>query len=145
MQKLKKHAKAGNVLDMAKSTNHLAFDIVGTLGYGAPLGMLETESDVMALQENIHQGFWLLSNTGHYWGQARWLTNPTTQKIMEILGVPNFFAMFDKWTAEKLEARRKSEGKEEREDMLSHFLKIKAADGGPAHDKEVLMEALNLM
>ncbi|KAK4493587.1 hypothetical protein PRZ48_015254 [Zasmidium cellare] len=145
LQKLKKHAQAGNDVDMAKWAGYLAFDIIGTLGYGAPLGMLETESDVMALQENIHQGFKLMSNMGHYWGQARWLTNPTTQKVLEILGVPNFFAMFDKWTADRLEVRRKSEGKEEREDMLSHFMKIKAPDGGPADDKDVLMEALNLI
>lgn len=145
MKKFKKHAQAGNIVDMARWTNHLAFDIIGTLGYGAPLGMLETETDVMALQDNIHQGFWLMSNMGHYRGQARWLTNSTTKKIMEVLGIPNFFAMFDKWTMEKLEARKQSEAKEEREDMLSHFLRMKAADGGPADDKEVLMEALNLM
>lgn len=145
MRKLKKHAEAGNTIDMAKWTGYLAFDIVGTLGYGAPLGMLETESDVMALQENIHQGFWLMSNMGHYWGQARWLSSPISQKIFESLGVENFFAMFDKWTAEKLAARRKSENESEREDMLSHFLNMKAVDGSPAEDKEILVEALNLV
>ncbi|KAF2169488.1 hypothetical protein M409DRAFT_20702 [Zasmidium cellare ATCC 36951] len=145
LQKLKKHAKAGNEVDMAKWAGYLAFDTVGSLGYGAPLGMLETESDVMALQENIHQGFTLMSNMGHYWGQARWLTNPYTMKMMEILGVPNFFDMFDKWTMKKLEARKQSENKEERLDMLSHFLKMKAPDGGPADDKDVLMEALNVI
>lgn len=146
MVKLKKYADLGQVVDMSFWTNAFAFDVVGELGYGAALGGLETESDPMGVRHAIYNGFWAMANAGHLPGQAQfWFRNPIIEGIQRLFGVTNQFDGFQAWSIEKVTKRTTGEKESDRQDMLSHFLKMKKPNGDPADFGEVLIEAMNIM
>jgi cytochrome P450 len=142
-EKLKKHA--GEIVDMAEWTNAVAYDIVGELAYGEKLGHLQTETDVMGIRQAILDGFFLMANMGHYWGQSQIASNLFVAKITEMLGVPNNFSKFREWSVNKVRSRRQDMTKADRHDMLWHFMQMKDEKGNLASDPEVLIEAMNIM
>lgn len=140
MSRFKYHADLGHTVDMSQWVSWLAFDVVGTLAYGQSFGQLDTESDAMDLAKTIHQGFFMASNAGNWFLQA-----PTLMTIMSTLRIPHPFAKFEAWTMQIIRDRRMNEGKNERRDMLQHFLEMKSAGSGLATDREVMGEAGNIM
>jgi len=144
LAKLKKHANLTGQVDMAIWTNAFAFDVVGELGYGQKLGHLETETDVGALRKGIFGVFKLLSNLGHFPGQM-WIINGPMTWISAPSGRQDPLATFRLWSSEKVQHRIDTRATSKREDMLSHFMDLKKADGSPVSFEEVLIEAMNLM
>ena len=65
--KLRSVTENAEPVDMAVWIGHLAFDVVTNLGYGEPLGALETESDVMSLQESMKLGPYLRAHPSTSW------------------------------------------------------------------------------
>lgn len=145
MVRLKAHAAAGHIVDMANWTNAFAFDVVGELAYGQQLGQLETETDVNDLRKTIFNGFYLLSNLGHYPGQNRVVMHPFVTKVAKLFGHPPAFGTFQTWTAKKVEQRMGTLESNDREDLLAHFCRMKDRNGNPATFPEVLIEAMNIM
>lgn len=145
LQQLKKHADLGEDVDMSTWTNAFAFDVVGELAYGEAFGHLQTETDVMDIRKGILTVFKLSANMGHYWGQGRLINNAFTGLISQTLGLPNPFVGFQNWSDEKVKERREGKTEAHRQDMLQHFIHMKAADGNPASQGEVLIEAMNIV
>jgi cytochrome P450 len=149
IQKLRKHAEAGNVVDLDPWAGAFAFDVVGRLGYGAPLGHLEKDSeDVMGLRSNVLDLFFLSTCMGHYWGQMKIFHSRLTQKIFALLRKGNGLGELRDWSVARVQERFEEKEKEkdrEHTDMLAHFMNMKKANGGPATFIEVLSESMNLM
>ncbi|CZT17471.1 related to pisatin demethylase [Ramularia collo-cygni] len=145
MDGFRKHADQGHPVVMSNWLDWLAFDVVGTLAYGQSFGQLETESDKLGLGKMIHEGFYVLSNVGHWIGQSRILQSPAFGKVLTMMGVPNPFDTFNNWTKTIIQERRQNAGKHERYDMLQHFMEMKSTTGGPATDVDVLGEAVNII
>lgn len=143
--KLAVHARAGRSVNMSDFTNALAFDVVGELAYGEPMGHIETESDVMDLRKTIFNGFFLMGNVGHAWGQAIWVKNPITKLLQRLMLKDQSFDLFQRWSMTKVKDRLNSLENVKRNDMLTHFVSMKAADGGPASFGEILIEAMNIV
>lgn len=141
--KMRKYS--GQIVDMSEWTNAVAYDIVGELAYGEQLGHLQSETDVMGIRQAVLDGFYLMANLGHYWGQGRLLNTKVMAKLTSALGVRNPFLEFRQWSVDKVRARRDNPSQAERHDMLHHFLKMKDTNGNPASDSEVLIEAMNIM
>ncbi|KAJ5890298.1 hypothetical protein N7504_011108 [Penicillium tannophilum] len=141
--KLKEHSN--EVVNMSEWTNAVAYDVVGELAYGEQLGHLATETDVMGVRKAIFDGFIMMGTLGHfkYFGRGQTLNRPSVGKITKLLGIPNAFAKFRQWSIERVNDRRKNPVT--RHDMLNHFLQMKAKDGSPASDGEVLIEAMNIV
>lgn len=145
-QKLKAHADAGNTIDMSQWTNAFAFDVVGILGFGAPLGHLEAEQDVMNIRSSVLELFFWSMCMGHYWGQVRLLRNRFIETILGLFGGQNRLQRFQDWSVSRVQERLEEREKGiDHSDMLEHFTNMKRADGGPATFAEVLAEALNLV
>lgn len=149
LSKLHKHAEGGTTVDMAKWTNALAFDIVGELGFGAPLGHLESESDVNDLRKSIFELFFWSANLGHYWGKMLWIANPVTTAVRGLFGYENFLAGLQSWNVKRVRERyddfHNSGAESKRPDMLSYFLQMKGVKSEKARFVEVLGEAMNLV
>ncbi|KAF4550341.1 Cytochrome P450-like protein 23 [Elsinoe fawcettii] len=147
--KFRKYADSDTVINMADWTNAFAFDVVGELSYGGPLGHLETETDVGGLRKNILNLFMLSTCMGHYWGQMTLFTNAVTQTTLRLLGQKDPLEAFRKWSISMVQPRydalQKGRSGPDRHDMLEHFLNMKGIDGGRARFDEVLGEALNLI
>jgi cytochrome P450 len=140
--KFKRFAEEGKVFDMSKWTNAMAFDVVGELGYGAPLGHMETETDVNGLRKMIGGVSKLASCLGHFPRQIRWISNPVTGAILSLFGAQSGMQKFELWCAERLAKRKKGEDEAVRPDMLYHFMNMKSLDGkGQARDDEAMVEA----
>ncbi|KAK5057604.1 hypothetical protein LTR84_011604 [Exophiala bonariae] len=150
LRKLQNHAVSGKAVNMSEWTNAFAFDVIGQLAYGSPLGHLDTESDVMELRKNIFNLFFLAANMGHYSGQMKLFTNPLTQSILALCGIKNRIAEFQEWSSNRVQARidaleRNGGSDKDRPDMLAHFLNMKDTKGNRVRTEEVLSEALNLV
>jgi cytochrome P450 len=145
LSRLEKHAEAGSTVNMANWTNAFAFDVVGELAYGEQLGHLRTETDYNGLRKAIFDGFIVMSTFGHFVGQSRLINNKFVNGILQLLGVPDAFVGFQTWTARRVEERINNPGGNPREDMLSHFVRMKTDKGEPASFNEVLIEAMNIM
>lgn len=147
MERLHKHAAETGVINMSKWAQYLAFDVVGELAFGEPLGQLETESDNLAMAKNVHQLFFFAANMGHYWGQMDWFRHPLIVKLKQALGVPDPMAVPLNWTLQRICERRENgkDGTHTRDDMLAHFINMKKADGTSAELKEILAEGMNLV
>ncbi|XRM40663.1 hypothetical protein ABZX51_003975 [Aspergillus tubingensis] len=150
LEQLAARADSGKAVDMAEWTNAVAYDIVGELAYGSQLGHVRTGSDVMGIRQAILTGFFWMANLGHYPGKSRLLTSPTTAALTRWLGIPNSFHHFRQWSVNRVRARMQESaaptlGKSTRKDMLHHFVQMKDANGNPASEGEVLIEAMNII
>jgi hypothetical protein len=82
---------------------------------------------------------------GHFPGQAKILNNKYMQGMLQMMGAKPPFADFGSWSRERVKHRMENQDKIDREDMLSHFSRMRRKDGAPASLEEVLIEAMNLM
>lgn len=82
----------------------------------------------------------MLANLGHHPVAARLLNNKITAAIL-----PPPFGKFQDWSVEQVKNRMENLEKADRDDMLSHFCRMKADDGTPASLYDVLIEAMTLM
>lgn len=145
-RRLSAHAAAGTPIDMSEYTNAFAYDVVGELAYGAPLGHLETGTDVLGLRKKIFDGFFLLANVGHFPGQSRLVNNRFVDAVARGFGLEHPLASFRRWSEARVDERlRDPVAREQRQDMLAHFVRMKTPDGEPAPRGEVLVEMLNIM
>lgn len=86
MWKITSFSNEGRVMDLADWVTALAFDIVGEIAFGTKFGHLETGVDAFDMRSSIARGFYIVSNSGHFWGQLKLFNNPVTQGILSALG-----------------------------------------------------------
>ncbi|KAL2828857.1 cytochrome P450 [Aspergillus pseudoustus] len=139
-------ARSNPVVNMSEWSNALAFDVIGELGYGEPLGHVKADAeDVGGLRGGILSGFILLSCLGYVPGQSFWVNNQLITKISGWFGGPTAFIGFRGWSEKKVQNRLDHLDSSPREDLLSHFCRMKKQNGEPAAFREVLIEAMNLV
>jgi len=148
MSRLKKHADKGEIIDMSTWTVAFAYDVVGELAFGEQLGHLRTETDVKSIRKSIYDGFIVMSVLGHFRGQSRLVNNIFVNSLLEFLGTPNLFKSFTDWNQQRVidrQAQLERGLTKERDDLLSHFLRMKGRDGQPASGPEILIENLQIV
>ncbi|KAJ5382246.1 hypothetical protein N7517_000157 [Penicillium concentricum] len=145
MIQMQKHVGLGKPVNMSEWTNMLAFDVVGELAYGSPLGQLESGTDTLNIRSSIYQYFQWGSNLGHFPGQISLLQNPFASSIRRFLGLADGPVHFQRWSSEQVRKRQEGKNISERKDMLYHFINMKGPDGAPASHGEILMETLNIV
>ncbi|PSN73007.1 cytochrome P450 [Corynespora cassiicola Philippines] len=145
LERLHEHAIKGETLDMSDWTNAFAFDVVGELGFGSQLGMLKTETDVNNTRKNIFAIFKILSNLGHFPGQAWVLNNTVLAFLLSLIGIAPPLQSFQDWVVQQVQNRLDNIDSVKREDMLQHFCRMKGKDGNPVKLGEILIEAMNVI
>jgi hypothetical protein len=130
---------------MSTWTNAFAFDVIGELGYGTHLGMLETETDVNNLRRDIFDVFKLLSCMGHFPGQLWIMNNALSSAVLNLLGTAPPLLPFRNWTFQRVQERLDHLDEVKREDMLQHFCRMKDTNGHPVKIEEIVIEAMNLV
>ncbi|KAF9887684.1 hypothetical protein FE257_009637 [Aspergillus nanangensis] len=144
--RLSRAAAVSPVVNMSEWANALAFDVIGELGYGEPLGHVAADAkDVGGLRGGILSGFIMLSLLGNLPGRAFWVNNQVISKISAWLGGPTAFIGFRDWSEKKVKDRLDNLDSSQREDLLSHFCRMKKGNGEPASLGEILVEAMNLV
>ncbi|EXJ76401.1 uncharacterized protein A1O5_00909 [Cladophialophora psammophila CBS 110553] len=145
--KLQTQAEEGEVIDLSKWANAFSFDVVGELAFGQKLGHLEANGeDVDNLRESIRIGFMFGAVMGNIPGKTKWVMNPVFSAAVELFGGTNGLEKLKSFSHAKIAARKEARDGANREDLLSHFLKMKKVDGPePASFGEVLIEAMNIV
>ncbi|KAF7557897.1 hypothetical protein G7Z17_g278 [Cylindrodendrum hubeiense] len=147
MKKFRKYADGRTAIDMSEWTHALAFDIVGELCFGKKLGHLEAEVDVGGLRSANTADIYWAGNFGHLWFQTSLYLNPYMDAILKLFrlnnaGMDEFYA----WNFGQIMARKEGRGDPQREDMLTHFLRMKPMPGNKElDDMEVFVEAVNVI
>jgi cytochrome P450 len=137
---------SSTVVNMSHWTNALAFDVIGELGYGEPLGHVKADAaDVGNLRGTILGAFTTLSILGHIPGQLFWINNALIDGVLTWLSGPSGFSRFRTWSVERIQKRLDNVDSVQRDDLLSHFCRMKKDNGEPAAFGEVLIEAMNLV
>ncbi|EXJ54841.1 uncharacterized protein A1O5_12907 [Cladophialophora psammophila CBS 110553] len=146
MWKFKTFADEGRVEDLAEWLTALAFDIVGEIAYGKKFGHLKTGKDVFNMRGSIAKAFYLMANSGHFWGQLFPINNSLIQSMATMLGGKNPLVEMQRYAEGRVNARKQGKDEVGREDMLAHFVRMKSLDGtGLADQGEVLVEAMNII
>lgn len=144
LDKLSEHCANGPV-DMSTWTNAFTYDIVGELGYGTDLGMLQHEIDTSNLRSEMLDVFKLFSCLGHFPGQSWILTNPMSGAIFKLLGMEEPMNAFRTWTIGRVKDRLDDLENVKRDDMLQHFCKMRDTKGNPVGVMDIVVEAMSLM
>ncbi|KAH6980715.1 cytochrome P450 [Ilyonectria sp. MPI-CAGE-AT-0026] len=148
--KLDKYAQEGRPVNMSNWANYFAFDVVGKLALGSPIGFIEQEKDVMSIIRSIHAGFYQMASMGYVPGKMIWINNPVTQTILSIvqriMQSGSSFNTFGKWNVDQLMKRlSEPEGAERKTDMLDHYIAMREPDGSKATVPSILAETGNII
>lgn len=141
-------ASNGAAVDMQKWTTYFAFDVVGTLGLGGPLGFVRNRRDTEGIIKSIHGMFYVSSVMGYIPGQLFWLRNSVSQALFRLMGDTSASAglKFQQWLYGQCKARMdKPEVDNRRRDMLDHFISMKEPNGQPVQIPGVMIEGGNLI
>lgn len=143
-------ARTGQPVALHDWAPFFAFDVVGKIALGAPMGFIENGADTEGIIASIHNLFFWSANLGYLPGQQRILFHPLTQKLLGLVGIKADGAGYlNDWMAKQVHRRRQrgppGQAAGEKGDMLDHFLAMKDADGRPARDSSVLSECGNII
>lgn len=146
--RLDRMAADGTVVDIQQWASFFAFDVVGSLGVGGPLGFLKHGADVKGIMASIHGMFYISAILGDLPGQLMWIRNPVFQALARLFTSSlTAGASFQQWLMSQVQERlNERPGEKERQrDMLDHFIAMKERDGSPVTLPGVLIEAGNLI
>jgi len=148
-QKFDHFAEVGENVNLSKWAYYFTYDVVGTVCWSAPLGMIREEKDVDNYIRLMHEAFYWISNLGYLPGGSSWITNPLTAHIAPLFGSSIHLSAkpFQKQCFKKVMARRKEGSSKDKQarDMLDHFLGMKNMDGTPLGLAEIMPEVGNPM
>ncbi|KAK9774578.1 putative Cytochrome P450 [Seiridium cardinale] len=145
---LDKLADEDTIVDLHDWTSFFAFDVVGTLGLGEPIGFVHQARDIDGIIRTICHNFWRAANMGNIPGQLIWINNPITQFIASIVsrGKHESFAKFQNWMFSHVATRlAEPVGVERDKDLLDHFISMKERDGSSATPGSAMIEIGNLI
>ncbi|KAF2396049.1 flavonoid 3',5'-hydroxylase [Trichodelitschia bisporula] len=145
--KLDKFAASGERFDFALWSTFFAYDVISDIGFGAPFGFVESESDVGGLIQGIHDGmpvFGLLARLYPFtnalkntWIGERFLV----AKSSDNSGIGVLMRFRDKLFAARKEAI-KAGTVGDRVDLLQTFLNARTEEGDPLSDEWIKAEIL---
>lgn len=141
-------ARSNQPLPLHDWTPFFAFDVVGTIALGAPMGFITGGSDSEGIIAAIHKFFFWSANLGHLPGQQRLLFHPLTQGLLTAVGIKTEGADYLKgWMFSQLQRRRARGPPPDtaKADMLDFFLAMQSRDGSAAPASAVLVEAANII
>lgn len=142
--KLEDHAGQGVIANLSEWTSAFAYDVIACLAYGAPLGHLESGSDLMDIRKSLYFTFSFNACLGHYPGQSWLMTNCGTQFLLGVLG-KDHFTEFLRWTSNMIQLQMARKADVEKSNLLQHFLNMKDDAGNPVQLQDVIAEAGSLV
>ena len=129
-QKLRGQAEQEKAVDMCHWTNALAFDVIGELCYGEPLGLIDGKN-TMDIHHTLYTNHIVSNVLGHVWGQLMWVANPLTR----LLKVENPFMLVVDWSSKKVFEHLEKEDSDNHRDMMDYFIEYRDSKGNkPSHD-----------
>jgi cytochrome P450 len=144
-EKLDEAANHKRHIDMHEWASYFAFDVVGKLTLGAPIGFIDQAKDVSNIIKSIHGSFWLMATLGYVPGQMKWVYNPISNFILSVVSAAEN-AHFPIWVKQQLDKRRaEPKDSQRKRDMLDHFVDMKERDGRPASDPSIFVEVGNII
>jgi cytochrome P450 len=149
--KLHEIARTGTAIDLQIWANFFAFDVVGQLGLGGPLGFVQRGEDVDNIMKSTHSFFYLQAGMGYIPGQMWWFENPVSRALLKWFGPSSTQGAntFFSWLFEQV-SNRMAEGdagdpKQRTRDMLDYFISMRDPDGSTVQLPGVLIEGGNLI
>ncbi|KXH69064.1 hypothetical protein CSAL01_05399 [Colletotrichum salicis] len=127
-QKMGGFADRNTPVRMDEWANYFAFDVVGSMALGGPIGFIEEGKDVDGVIHSIHDGFWLMANMGN-------------------MPLPNgmAFSRFVDWLEVSVDERYRNGLGFKQRDMLQLFIDAKDMSGQPVTKGDVMMEGVNIL
>ncbi|KAK3112206.1 hypothetical protein LTR53_011770 [Teratosphaeriaceae sp. CCFEE 6253] len=139
-------AKQGQTFDFAPGAVYMAYDIISEIGFGAPIGFVESGSDVGELIQGFHDGlpaFGLLARLWPftYWVKRTWLGKYLVAKPEDKTGIGMLMRFRDKLLAQRrVDIEQGKAG--HRVDLLQTFIDARDDDGNPLTDDYIKAEIL---
>jgi len=146
-RKMGEFADNGTPVPIDKWVNYFAFDAVGSLALGGPIGFVEQGVDVDGIITSIHDGFWLMANMGNLPLQMFWFNNPIAQWAIKAFGGERLgaFSRFLNWLEARIDERYQNGLGDKRRDMLQLFIEAKDMSGQPVKKGDVMIEGVNIL
>lgn len=141
-------ARTGETIDFSPWASYFAFDVVGEVALGGPIGFVEAGTDLEQIISSIHTLFYFAANLGYLPLQSKPIMSPTVHKVAGMLGSKEGGSIhFNNWLAQQIHKRRARGPPKEGQpgDMLDHFITMKTPDGSPVGDTEVVAEMGNII
>ncbi|KAK3709860.1 hypothetical protein LTR37_010690 [Vermiconidia calcicola] len=137
----------GEVFDFAPWAVFMAYDIISEIGFGAPIGFVESGTDVDGLIQGFHDGLPAFGLLGRLWPLTYKLKNTwfgekfLVAKPEDKSGIGMLMRFRDKLLAQR--RRDIEEGKAgDRIDLLQTFIDARDDDGNPLTDAYIKAEIL---
>ncbi|KAB2573234.1 Cytochrome P450 monooxygenase gsfF [Lasiodiplodia theobromae] len=147
-KRFREFSRSGVVVGLHDWVPYFAFDVVGQVALGGPIGFIEASSDREGIIPAVHNYFFLASNIGYLPGQTRAFFNPAVQTVLGLLSDNGDGVNYlNAWMSNQMHRRRERGPPKDGEkgDMLDHFIAMKSTDGSPAPDSAVLAEMGNII
>lgn len=146
--RLGEFARTGETIDLSPWASYFAFDVVGEVALGGPIGFVEAGTDPERIISSIHTLFYFAANLGYLPLQSKPIMSPTVHKVAGMLGSKEGASVhFNNWLAQQIHKRRARGPPKEGQpgDMLDHFIAMKTPDGRLVGDTDVLAEMGNII
>lgn len=135
----------GENFDFAPWAVYMAYDIISEIGFGKPIGFVESGSDIGGLIQGFHDGlvpFGLMARLWPFtdWAKRTWLGEFLVAKPEDKTGIGMLMRFRDKLIVER--QKDLEDGKVDRVDLLQTFLDARTEDGKPLEMDYIKAEIL---
>ncbi|KAL6706227.1 hypothetical protein ACN47E_005962 [Coniothyrium glycines] len=131
--------------DFAPWAVYMAYDIISEIGFGSPIGFIESGSDIDGLIQGFHDGllpFGLMARLWPFtdWAKKTWIGDFLVAKPEDKTGIGVLMRFRDRLIAQR--QRDLEAGKVGRVDLLQTFLDARTKDGKPLEMDYIKAEIL---
>ncbi|KAH7066573.1 cytochrome P450 [Paraphoma chrysanthemicola] len=138
-------ADTGNNFDFAPWAVYMAYDIISEIGFGAPFGFVESESDVGGLIQGFHDGLLPFGLMARLWPFTNYIKGTPLGKYLiakpeDDTGIGMLMRFRDKLLQQRLQDI--AEGKVDRVDLLQTFIDARDDDDKPLEIPYIKAEIL---
>jgi cytochrome P450 len=135
----------GKEFDFAPWAVYMAYDIISEVGFGAPFGFVESESDVGGLIRGFHDGLLPFGLMARLWPFTNFIKKTPLGKYLiakpeDDSGIGMLMRFRDKLMQQRLKDVK--EGKVDRVDLLQTFIDARDDDGKPLEISYIKAEIL---
>lgn len=135
----------GKEFDFAPWAVYMAYDIISEVGFGAPFGFVESESDVGGLIQGFHDGLMPFGLMARLWPFTNFIKKTPLGKYLiakpeDDSGIGMLMRFRDKLMNQRLQDV--AEGKVDRVDLLQTFIDARDDDGKPLEIPYIKAEIL---
>lgn len=135
----------GKEFDFAPWAVYMAYDIISEVGFGAPFGFVESESDVGGLIQGFHDGLLPFGLMARLWPFTNFIKKTPLGKYLiakpeDDSGIGMLMRFRDKLMEQRLQDV--AAGKVDRVDLLQTFIDARDEDGNPLEIPYIKAEIL---